>query len=556
MGVPAVMVDVKGNPIPGIVPDKDIFAHPDRHSRAVMKDFYKSPEFCGACHKASIPRELSGYKWLRAIGLYDEWQSSALSQQSPLPFYQKAQMTCQDCHMPRDSAGQNEYGAKRGTFASHRWVGGNTAVPFYYGLEDQLQKTVDFLENKTLNVDIFAIKKPGLEGLLAPLGSTEFVVNPDEPMDVFVVIQNRGIGHSLIPEQRDFYEAWVEFFVKDRDGKELFHSGFLNPDGTLDQAAHSFTNRLVDADSQLLSKHEIWLRRAVAYDQTILPGRSTVVCYEFRIPGDVKGPLSITSRVNYRHFNQGYLDYILGSNHAPYPIVEMASQTRTISLGNNPPTGDPGENPDWMRWNNFGIGLIDQGRFGAAVNAFEHVTTLRPDYADGYTNVALANLLWEKYAAAHAGVQNALVLSAGNPRALYYRGLIERIEGDLNAAVADLEQVSKQFPRSRDVLRELAVSYYLMHRDELARQEFETVQGIDPDDLSAHYYLAILYRRCGMTAKAAEQAAFYADKRDDLAAPTRSELFLRMHPEAGNESLPLHVHSEAESGKASGLMKH
>ena len=33
MGVPAVMVDEQGNRIPGIVPDAEILAHPDRHSR-------------------------------------------------------------------------------------------------------------------------------------------------------------------------------------------------------------------------------------------------------------------------------------------------------------------------------------------------------------------------------------------------------------------------------------------------------------------------------------------------------------------------------------------
>jgi tetratricopeptide (TPR) repeat protein len=555
MGVPAVILDAKGSPIPGVVPDKEILAHPDRHSRAVMKDFYKSPEFCGACHKASIPRELSGYKWLRAISLYDEWQSSAVSGNSPLAFYQKSPMTCQNCHMPRDAAGQGEYGAKHGTLASHRWVGGNTAVPFFYGLSDQLQKTADFLSNKTLNVDIFAMKKVGSDELIAPLGSTAFNINPGEQLEFFVVIQNRGIGHSLIPEQRDFYEAWVEFLVKDGDGSEVFHSGFLNPDGTLDQTAHSFTNRLIDSDGQLLSNHEIWLRRAVAYDQTILAGHSTIVCYQFRIPQNVKGPLSVTSRVNYRHFNQGYLDYVLGSDHLAYPVVEMASQVRTVSLGNNPAIADAGANPDWMRWNNFGIGFLDQGQYGAATNAFSHVANLRPDYADGRTNVALANLLWEKYSDARASIDQALELSPNNPRSLYYRGLIERVEGDLDASVTDLQLVAKQFPRSREVSRELAVSYYLTRKDELARQEFEIVQSVDPDDVAAHYYLAILYRRVGMNDKADEQAALYTDKRDDSSAPTRVSVFLRKHPDADNESLPLHVHSETEL-RTTGPTKH
>ena len=63
------------------------------------------------------------------------------------------------------------------------------------------------------------------------------------------MIQNKNIGHSLIPEVRDLYEAWVEFTVKDGSGKEFYHSGFLKPNGILDAHAHSFTNRLVNDEA-------------------------------------------------------------------------------------------------------------------------------------------------------------------------------------------------------------------------------------------------------------------------------------------------------------------
>ena len=141
MGTPAVMVDESGKPIPGEVPYKEILAHTDRHVQAVMKDFYRSPEYCGACHKANLPDTLNNYKWLRAIGLYDEWQASSFSHRSPLPFYTKDYTTCQSCHMQREAITRTDYGAKNNTLASHRWIGGNTAVPFYYGYEEQLQKS-------------------------------------------------------------------------------------------------------------------------------------------------------------------------------------------------------------------------------------------------------------------------------------------------------------------------------------------------------------------------------------------------------------------------------
>jgi tetratricopeptide (TPR) repeat protein len=548
MGIPAVMVDEKGNPIPGEVADREILAHPERHSKAVMKDFYKTPEFCGACHLADIPRSLNGYKWLRGFSTYDDWQTSSFSKSTPVPYYQRAQTTCQDCHMGREAVPQGEYGAKNGTVASHRWLGGNTAVPFYYHYDEQLQKTTEFLQSQTLNVDIFALKKPDSGEVIGPLGLKAFRLEAGEDAEIFVVIQNKGLGHSLIPEQRDMFEAWVEFTVKDADGREIIHSGSLKPDGNLDEKAHSFTNRLVGADGKLLVQHEIWNRRAVAFDNTIQSGRSTLVRYQFRVPENAKSPLVVTACVNYRHFMQSFTDYILGPGQSPYPVVEMALQARSISLGENQPVlADAKENPEWMRWNNYGIALVDQQQYSDAIQAFSQVIRLKPDYADAYTNAAIANLGWEKFSLAYEFVNKALQLSPGNPRAQYYRALIERNRaGELNASIADLKNVAAQFPTSRDVRRELSIDYFLMHKDELARQEFEAVLAIAPDDVLCHYYLSLLYRRAGKTSEAAEQALLYEEKRDDDGAGARSLDFLRAHLEIRGESVPAHVHGNSD----------
>ena len=125
------MVDENGKPIHGPVSDAEILAHLDRHSAAVMKPFYKTPEFCAACHKAALPKMLNDYKWQRAIRLYDEWQNSSFSKQSPLPFYKKPVVsTCQTCHMQREQlTSLPDSGAKDGKLASHRWLGANTAHP-------------------------------------------------------------------------------------------------------------------------------------------------------------------------------------------------------------------------------------------------------------------------------------------------------------------------------------------------------------------------------------------------------------------------------------------
>ncbi len=177
--------------------------------------------------------------------------------------------------------------------------------------------------------------------------------------------------------------------------------------------------------------------------------------------------------------------------------------------------------------------------------AFNEVVKLRGDYADGYTNIALTNMLWEKYGSARGSLDRALMLSPNDARALYYRALLERRTGSTSAEVADLREVVRQYPQSRDGRRDLGIAYYRQHKYPEAVEQFEALQAIDSDDLAAHYNLSILYNRMGMPEKAAEQAEMYAIKKQDPAAAANSLDFLRVHTEVSSEreSVPWHVHT-------------
>ena len=546
MGVPSVMVDESGNRIPGEVPYDEILKHSDRHSRAVMQSFYRTPEFCAACHKANLPEHLNGYKFLSAFTVFDEWQNSKFSHRNPLTFYTGDFKTCQNCHMKRAPNDLPDYGAKDGTFASHSWAAGNTGVPFYYGFDEQLDKTIKFLQaGDYLNVDIFGIKKANEEQVKGPLGSVPIHIDPNDILDAYVVIQNKNIGHSLIPEVRDLYEAWVEFIVKDPQGIDIYHSGFLKPDGNLDPRAHSFTNRIVDKDGKFVDNHQVQTIHSVAYDNTIPAGRSTLVRYRFRVPAEIKGFITITAKVNYRHYRQSYINYVMGNDHPAYPVVEITARTRTLQIGDNAPSApDPQDNPDWMRWNNLGIAYLDQLQYAASVNAFSQVVGLRPDYADGYTNIALTEIEWEKFASSRNAVEKALTLSPNNARALYYRALLERRAGENDAELADLQEVVQQFPQSRDARRELGITYFQRDDDEHAMEQFQALEAIDPDDVAAHYNLAVLYRRMGMKPQAEKEQALLLTEKNDPEALTRSLTFLSDHPEVSNESIPWHIHTD------------
>ena len=321
-----------------MVPDSEILAHLDRHSKAVMQDIYHTPEFCEACHKANLPPTLNEYKWIRAFTAYDEWQNSKFSNRNPLTFYTADFTTCQNCHMKRAPNVLPEPGAKNGTFVSHRWLAGNTAVPFYYGFDEQLQKTIEFLRTGNyLNVDIFGLQIGEEEKLAAPLGTVPFHVNAGDLLEAYVVVQNKMIGHSLIPEVRDLYEAWTKFTVTDANGTKIYESGFLRPDGTLEPGAHSFTNRPVNVVGDFVDNHVVSSIHSVAYDNTIQSGRSALIRYQFRLPADAKGPFTLQAQVNYRHLRQTYLNNVLGPDHPAYPwLKSRRAAALSILVTTNP----------------------------------------------------------------------------------------------------------------------------------------------------------------------------------------------------------------------------
>ena len=76
----------------------------------------------------------------------------------------------------------------------------------------------------------------------------------------------------------------------------------------------------------------------------------------------------------------------------------MAARTRTLVIGRTRRRRlMRTDNPVWMRWNNYGIGLLDAQQYAESEHAFENVAQLRPDYADAYTNIAVADFSWQRY---------------------------------------------------------------------------------------------------------------------------------------------------------------
>src|SRR5438876_108224 len=307
--------------------------------------------------------------------------------------------------MNREAAPLLDDSSKKGTLVSHRWATANTAIPTFYKWPDQLNAVTKFLENDALGIDIFAIRRKSrgvsAQEFIAPVNRSNFKIAGGDRITAEVVITNKNIGHSFPPELRDFYEAYVEFIVSNDAGKALYWSGFIKPDGYLDEAAHNYKTYLVKADGTYNDKHHIWRTRVFAQNNQINSGRSDVARYQFQVPQNVTGTLRLTARVRYRRFTRVFSDYVLGKS-VDYPIVTMASTEYVLRVGDNQPLppnpNDKTAMPDWRRWNNYGIALFDQRQYPLAIDAFTHAAELDEKYRSmAQVNRALANIELEQY---------------------------------------------------------------------------------------------------------------------------------------------------------------
>ena len=550
MGEPALLIKEDGTHLLAGVSDQQILDDIPSHRRAMMRPLLKTPEFCGACHKSQVPHELNDYKFLRAFMVADELQQSSFSKESPHPFYVRDKETCNSCHMKREAAPLFDVSAKKGTLVSHRWATANTAIPTFYKWPDQLNAVTKFLENDALGIDIFAIrrKSPGVsaEEFIAPVNRNNFRITGGDRLTAEVVITNKNIGHSFPPELRDFYEAYIEFIVSDDAGKALYRSGFIKPDGYLDESAHNYKTYLVKSDGTYNDKHHIWRTRVFAQNNQINSGRSDVARYQFHVPAHLTGALHLTARARYRRFTRVFSDYVLGKS-VDYPIVTMATTEYAMQIGDNSAKAvDPNDKtavPDWRRWNNYGIALFDQRQYPPAIDAFSRAAELDEKYRPmALVNRAMAHIELEQYDEAANILDGVVKTNPTNARALFQQARIFMKRGLLDQAESNIRQVLAAFPRDRISLQQLGELCKIKRDYQGVLECFGKILAIDPEDLGAHYNLMLVYRKLGRTEDAKREAKIFADLKDDPGALSLANQFLRKHPEMSNESVYWHVH--------------
>ncbi len=557
MGEPALLVKEDGTRLLFEVKDQQILDDIPSHRRAMMRPLLKTAEFCGACHKSQVPRELNDYKFLRAFAVADEYQMSSFSKEVPHPYYVRDKETCNSCHMKREPAPLFDVSAKEGKLATHRWAAANTAIPFFYKWPAQLDAVTKFLENDALGIDIFSIrrKSPGVgqEEFIAPLNRSSFKLTPGDRVMAEVVVTNKNIGHSFPPELRDFYEAYVEFVVTDEAGKVLYQSGFIKPNGHLDESAHNYKTYLVKGDGSFNDKHHIWRTRGVAQNNQIQSGRSDLVRYQFKVPANATGTLNLKARLQYRRFTRVFSDYALGKS-LDYPIVTMATAVYAMQIGDNGPV--PAAEipktamPDWRRWNNYGIALMDQKQYPLAIDAFLRAAMLDEKYRSmAQVNQAIGLIELDQYTQAARLLDAVVKANPDNMRAVFQQARVFIRRGLLDEAEVNIRRVLSAYPRDRMSLQQLGELCKIKHDFTGARECYEKILEIDPEDLGSHYNLMLIFRKLGMKEEAKRESKIFADLKDDPSALPLANMFLRKHPEMSNESVFWHIHDLPYSGQ-------
>jgi tetratricopeptide (TPR) repeat protein len=426
----------------------------------------------------------------------------------------------------------------------------------------------------------------GAEGnakaITAPLGRVDAAVRRGDDVNVEVVVRTRNVGHFFPGGTVDAFEVWLELQATDEKGQTIFWSGRVGEDGKgqVDENAHFYRSRQIDGHGNVINKRNAWSTRAVVYVHLIPPGAADTVHYRLHVPENCGEKITLHAKLNYRKFmwfnNQfsyagvedasaakgdvtpnyddrkwaftGDTSGVAGKlKEVPtLPITVVAQDTKELRvIGKKEPVPAPqtaAVKEDWMRWNDYGIGLFLQGDLRNAGMAFEKVMQADPQNPDGWVNIGRVRAQEGDNAGAVQVLDKALALKPGLARANYFYARVLKEDGKYDEAIAKLQSVLQQYPRDRVVWNELGRIYFLQKKYAKAEKAFQSTLAIDPEDLQAHYNLMLCYNGLGDDAKAEQHKTRYLRYKADESAQALTGPYRQAHPEDNNERQMVHEH--------------
>ncbi len=550
-----------------------IKAKPDFHKKIFLKPLHQTAEFCSTCHKVSIPYEVNLYKdWLRGQNSYDSFLLSGVSGHGARSFYypEKAESNCNGCHMPLIPARQ-DFGAKFFnptnrvlSVHDHLFPAANTALPHLRGESHIVRRHQEFLTN-VVRVDIFGLKEGGTvdSPLIAPLRPARPALKPGVPYLLEVVLRTLRVGHQFTQGTADSNEIWTDVTLRS-GGRVIGRSGGLGPHGEVDPWAHFVNVYMLDKDGNRIDRRNPQDIFTPLYNHQINPGAAQVVHYGFTLPPDLTELVTIEVKLQYRKFDTIYVNYFLGqgwTNGQPFvitndlPITTIAADTLTLPVAgfeDRAGTNAPSPIPEWQRWNDYGIGLFLEGDRGSekgellqAEQAFREVERL--GRWDGPVNLARVYFKEGRLNDAVAALQRAARADPPAPRWLvaWFNGLVNKQNGFLEEAIREFTSILEDrdpalaargfdFSKDYEVINELGQTlfeYAKRQRDHPARERellreaarrFEQTLALDPENLTAHYNLALLHAQLGDSDRALHHLQAHEKYRPDDNARDRA----------------------------------
>lgn len=566
-------------------------AKPAFHNKTFLKPFMHSEEFCGACHKVHIPKEVNHYKeFLRGQNHYDTFLLSGVGHGARSFYYpERAESGCNGCHMPLQPSADfgadffNPTNTSQRHIHSHLFPSANTALPHLRGESSVIAQHEQFGTN-SVRVDVFGLREGGtIDGPLhAPLRPSVPTLQPGQTYLLEVVLRTLRLGHPFTQGTVDSNEVWVE--VLGQSGNRTFaQSGQRGPHGEVDPWSHFVNVYMLDRDGNRIDRRNPQDIFTPLYNNQIPPGAGFVVHYSFTVPPDLTEPATFEVRLNYRKFDTLYYHYVFAPGHTPdrpfhltndlpIRIISRDSITFPIAGLTHPsPTPSTSPIPEWQRWNDYGIGLLNKGDKGSekgelvqATYAFEQVERL--GRADGPLNLARVFFKEGRLTEAVEALQRASTPDRFHPPAprwtvAWLSGLVNKQNGFLDQAIneftsiledryPELDRRGFDFSKDYEVINELGQTLFERAKMERgpARREtrenflrqaihrFQQTLAIDPENVPAHYNLALLHAQLGENEDAQRHRDLHERYRVDDNARDRAVTLARLRDPAGDHA--------------------
>jgi tetratricopeptide (TPR) repeat protein len=543
---PYLFANAENGTLGAYLHDAALKAKPTVHKRQLLKPFFQASEFCATCHKVSLTEPVNNYRWLRGQNEFDNWHDSGISMNASRTFYlPPAKRVCQNCHMPLEPAPRGDVAAKNGFVRSHRFLAVNTALPYLRGDRETLDRIEAFLQNEKLRVDIFALKT---EEMLRPIMAVD-QANPHLPagqkITVDVVVRNKGVGHTFPGGTNDSNEGWLEFSISDSADNTLSISGFLDENGHLDPMAHTFKAVILDKHGNPINKRNAQDIHVTVYANVIGPGTADIAHYEFTLPKALAGQsIQLRARLLWRKFDRKYTEFAFQANREGFaafdkvpdlPVTEIAADSVVLKIadfGNGIAVSEIADlqAEQWVRFNDYGIGLLLEGDTRGATLAFEQVASLKPSKIEGPLNLAKTAIRDGNIDRAYQYLKQCEQIKPGDARVAWVWGVVLQEDGRYEQAVAAYKRVLEKFPEDRAAWRNLGRTYYLNRQFERALEAFEQVLEIDPEDRIAWYHIMLSHKALGNTKAAQSAEAAYAYYQIDESAQEITRAYKRKNP--------------------------